>query len=141
METLELTKEQSRSISNYRRMGIDIEILNENTVKIKQARLVNGYILNQKQLVERAKEVFPSFKVIPVPYSLDTGCITTDWIADKMNEFGIKRSDLLKQLAIDESSLSLFLSGERKMNKSQRAAFFFYFLVYELNRDFREQKS
>lgn len=141
METLELTKDQSRSISNYRRMGIDIEVLNENTVKIKQARLVNGYILNQKQLVERAKEVFPGFKAIPVPYSLDASLITTDWIADKMNEFGIKRSDIVKQLAIDESSLSLFLSGERKMNKSQRAAFFFYFLVYELNRDFREQKS
>lgn len=140
METLQITKDQSRSISNYRRMGIDIDLLDDDTVKITQSRLKNGYILNQKELVTRAKEVFPDAKIIPVVFSLDVDSITVDWIENKMEEFGIKRNDLIKQLAIDKSSLSLFLSGNRKMDKSQKAAFYFYFLTYELNRDFRSVK-
>lgn len=42
-------------INGYRRMGIDIEPLEDGTVKVTQARLINGYILNQKQLIERGK--------------------------------------------------------------------------------------
>ncbi len=56
-----------------------------------------------------------------------------------MKEFGIRRKDLIKQLAIDKSSLSLYLSGKRKMDKSLKAAFFYYFMNYEINRDLREE--
>lgn len=138
METISITQNQQQSIDNYRRFGLEMEVLGDDKVKIAQTRLINGYILNQKQLVTRAKEVFPDAKIIPVVYSLDVSEITLDWIDDKMREFGIKRKDLIKQMAIDESSLSLYLSGKRKIDKSQRAAFFYYFLTYELNRDFRE---
>lgn len=119
-------------------MGLNIEVLKEGKVKITQARLLNGYILNQKQLVTRAREIFPEAKIIPVAYSLNVEDITVEWIEDKMMEFGIKRNDLIKQLAIDKSSLSLYLSEKRPMDKSQKAAFFYYFLTYELNRDLRE---
>lgn len=134
------------SISSYKSKGIDIEILdvdrNTASVKITQSSLINGYILNQKQLVERCKEAFAptglKTKIIPVVYSLDVEDITIGWIENKMNEFGIKRNDLIKQLAIDKSSLSLILSGDRELSKPMRATFFYYFLTYELNRDFRE---
>ncbi|MDM8174809.1 hypothetical protein QT327_10650 [Olivibacter sp. 47] len=138
MTTLELTKEQARSISNYKRMGIEIEVLDEKTVKITQSRLLNGFILNQKQLVERAKEIFPEHNIVPVVHSIDVDLIDLGWIEGRMKEFGIKRNDLIKQLAIDKSTLSSMFSGDRGLTKSQRAAFFFYFLTYELNRDFRE---
>ncbi|QEL01600.1 hypothetical protein FKG96_12540 [Olivibacter sp. LS-1] len=138
MTTLELTKEQARSISNYKRMGIEIEVLDEKTVKITQSRLLNGFILNQKQLVERAKEIFPERNIVPVVHSIDVDLIDLEWIEGRMKEFGIKRNDLIKQLAIDKSTLSSMFSGDRGLTKSQRAAFFFYFLTYELNRDFRE---
>lgn len=139
MVAIELTIDQKRSIDNYKRMGIDIDVLDDGKVKITQSRLLNGFILNQKQLHDRAREIFPNAKIIPVVFSLDASSITIKWIEDKMKEFDIKRKDLIKQLAIDESSLSLYLSGKRRMDKSQRAAFFFYFLTYELNRDFREE--
>jgi len=152
METLitNITKGKtavSKSISNYARMGIDIEILgienNKAKVKISQNRLINGYILNQKELVERVKEAFEptglKTVVIPSVYSLDVNTIDVDWIKEKMNEFGIKRTDIIKQMAIDKSTLSLYLSGERELYKSVKAAFYFYFLTYELNRGFREQ--
>lgn len=119
-------------------MGIDIELIDDETVKITQSRLLNGFILNQKQLVERAKEVFPGYKVVPIVHSIEVNEITVEWIEERMKEFGIKRNDLIKQLAIDKSTLSSMFSGDRGLTKSQRAAFFFYFLTYELNRDFRE---
>lgn len=125
-------------INGYRRMGIDIEPLEDGAVKVTQSRLINGYILNQKQLIERGKEVYPEAKIIPVVYSLNVDDITVEWIENKMKEFGIKRNDLIKQLAIDSSSLSLIMSGKRELSKPMRATFFYYFLTYELNRDFRE---
>ena len=136
---LELTTQQKRSISNYRRMGIDIYLTDSNTVQITQSKLFNGYLLNQKQLIDRAKEIFPDQKVKPSVYSVDVTNIDIDWVRKKMDEFGIKRKDIIKQLAIDKSTLSSMFSGDRGLTKSQRAAFFFYFLTYELNYEFRHQ--
>lgn len=127
-----------QSIMGYNRLGINIEPLEDGTVKVTQSRLINGYILNQKQLIERGKEIYPDAKIIPVVYSLNVDDITIAWIEAKMLEFGIKRNDLIKQLAIDRSSLSLIMSGKRELSKPMRATFFYYFLTYELNRDFRE---
>lgn len=126
------------SITNYKKAGISIELLDDSTVKVSQTRLINGYILNQKQLIDRGKDVYPDKKIIPVVFSLNVEDITVEWIETKMEEFGIKRNDLIKQLAIDRSSLSLILSGKRELSKPMRATFFYYFLTYELNRDFRE---
>lgn len=126
------------SITNYKRAGISLEVLDDDTVKVSQTKLINGYILNQKQLIERGKDVYPNKKIIPVVFSLNVEDITLEWIESKMNEFGIKRNDLIKQLAIDRSSLSLIMSGKRELSKPMRATFFYYFLTYELNRDFRE---
>lgn len=138
--TPELRTKIKLSISNYRRAGIDIEIIDEDTVKITQARLLNGYILSNKQLYDRAKEVFAgcNVKIIPVVYSFNTDDITPNWINDKMKEFGIHRNDLIKQLAIDKARLSLYLSGDRGLTQTAKAAFYYYFLTYELNRDLRE---
>lgn len=127
--------------------GIAVDVLSVEedviTIRVEQKKLVNNYVLNQWELVSRAGQLFEKlqgyrFHFKPVVFSLDVSEITLDWIANKMKEFKIKRKDLIKQLAIDESSLSLYLSGKRKMDKSQRAAFFYYFMTYELNRDFRE---
>jgi hypothetical protein len=137
------------SISSYAAAGIDIEIINisNNTAEviIKQSRLINGYILNQKQLVERCKDAFEptglKTLVKASVFSLDVEDITVEWINSKMNEFGIKRNDLVKQLAFDKSYISrLFGEGNSKiqLTKQVKAAFFYYFLTYELNRDFRE---
>jgi hypothetical protein len=141
-----------RSVSSYKASGIDIEITditnNIATVIIKQEKLVNGFILNQKQLVERCKDAFKPTGldtiVVPVVFSLQVEEITKEWIESKMKEFGIKRNDLIKQLAIDKSYMSrLFSEGKHhvELSKPMKATFFYYFLTYELNRDFREQLS
>jgi len=138
--TTDVSPAVKNSIKNYRMAGIDIEILGEVTVKITQARLLNGYILSNKQLYERAREVFPekNIKIIPVVYSLNVDDIDMSWVKNKMEEFGIHRNDLIGQLAIDKSTLSLYFSGQRGLTQTAKAAFFYYFLTYELNRDLRE---
>ncbi|QDO95745.1 hypothetical protein FNB79_15275 [Formosa sediminum] len=132
-------------MGKHKATGIQIELLeldgNTARVKICQKSIFNGYILNQKQLVDIVKSVFEpttlQTKVIPVVYSLQVNHIDLDWITSKMQEFGIKRKDLIKQLAIDKSSLSLILSGKRELSKPIRATFFYYFLTYEINKEFR----
>lgn len=134
----------ARSIANYKKVGIDIEVLeNKNgipVVLVKQTRLINGYILNQKQLAERAKKVFAPQKihVKASVFSLDTSVVTIDWINDQMKTHGIRRNDLIKQLAIDKSSLSKLLNGSVELSKRTKATFYYYFLSYQLNTLFRE---
>ncbi|ODS87341.1 MAG: hypothetical protein ABS44_11930 [Chryseobacterium sp. SCN 40-13] len=79
----------------------------------------------------------------PNVFSLDVSQITVEWINEKMNEFGIKRNDLVKQLALDKSYISRLFSDENnqfKINLTNqvKSMFYYYFLTYELNRDFRE---
>lgn len=146
-------KDLQGSIVNYRKAGIEVEVIDgsiesgEITVKISQRKLINGYILNQHQLINRVSELFKgvpiekpflSIKVIPVVYSLDVDTITIPWIESKMEEFGLSRKDLIKQLAIDKVSLSKIFSGITGLSKPMRALFYYYFLTYEINRDIRE---
>jgi len=56
-----------------------------------------------------------------------------NWVESQMTELGISRSDLVQDLMIDKSSLSLFLSNKRKMNKSVKAALFYYFAYKKLS--------
>lgn len=140
-------KRINNSISTYAAAGLNVEVIDFDgltaSIIISQSSLINGYILNNKELHDRAKEIFSGidrikFKIIPSVFSLNVDNITIPWIENKMEEFGINRKDLVKQLAIDKSSLSLILSGNRELSKPMRATFFYYFLTYELNRDFRE---
>jgi len=140
----EVTDRQELSIINYRRMGIDIEVLEDNFIKITHARFKNRILLNQKELYERARKIFPDkkYKIIAVVHCLRPSEITKEWIVSQMDELGIKRNDLIKQLGIDKAYLSLLLSdkpNKRSINlsRSMKATFFYYFLSYRLSQDFR----
>jgi len=141
-----LTERQKLSILNYRRYGgIDIELLEGGIVRIAQNRLNSGILLNQKELHERAREVFPDkrYRIKPVVYSLRLDEVDEDWIRARMEEYGIKRNDLIKQLGMDKSYLSLLLaepSNKRKigLTRATKATFFYYFKTYELGRDLLE---
>ena len=74
MQTINITKDQQTSIQNYKKVGIEFDF-DDDIVKIYQKKLVNGYILNQKELHERAKEVFPDAKIQPIVFSLDVSSI------------------------------------------------------------------
>lgn len=130
-----------KSIGKYKAVGIHIEVNEEEKiVKITQKEVVNGYILNNKQLHDRARALFDKeYKIIPVVFSLDLSEVNSEWIKERMAEFDIKTKDIISQTGLDKSSLSLFLSGKVKMNKLVRACFYYYFLTFQINRDLREQ--
>ena len=134
---MELTDFQKIAVRNLKMVEIDIDFLDDQHLRITQKKLYNGFILTKNELVDRAKKIFPTHIIKPVRYSLDVSTIDVVYIKSKIKEIGLNVNDLAAQTAIDKSSLSLFLSGERKMNKSVKALFFYYFLTYELNKDFR----
>lgn len=131
--------------------GINITILDADaqakTIKfrVEQTRLINNWILSQHQLVTRVKELFD--EVLPSEVRKHYAALTykpnldetdVDWIKSRMGKFGITNADIIKHLNIDKSTLSLFFSGERGLTKSQKTAFLYYFMVFEINQDIRQ---
>ncbi len=136
--------EIKRSIAAYKKAGIELEFPDHDTVIVAQKRLVNGYILTNKQLYSRANTVLKghgTFKIKPVVYSLDVDDISIEWVEDKMKEFGIHRGDLVRQMALDKEQLSKYFSKKLPLPVVIKAAFFYYFLSFELNRDLRADQD
>ena len=95
--------------------------------------------------MERVRKVFAptglKVNVYPEVWALDIAQITLEWIEEQRKEFGLKRKNIMQQLNIDKSSLSLLLSGKTQLSIRTKACFYYYFLCYALNRDFRSQTS
>ena len=134
-----LDESQRESIQNYLKSGIEISVTDDDTVIIRQVRLINGYILSNRELHQRARAIFPEERIKPVVYSLDISTITIDWIANKMRVLGLNKKDLIKQLAIKKEDLNLYFSEKKQIDNTLKAAFYYYFLTYELNKELRSK--
>lgn len=139
----ELTAEQKRSISNLARLGVDVKIVDGDTVLIQQNRLINKRMLTQEQLHSRGRAIFPlPYKIKPTVYAVDFSGITVEYVKEKMELYGIKRNDLIKQVGVNKSYLSLIFAeegNERKisLSRAMKAALYYYFVSYELNEDIK----
>lgn len=118
-------------------LGLDYKYDELGRIIVTQIELKNGWILNQSQLIERAKKIFPDEKIVPNVFSLDTNIINLDWIENKMIDYGIKQKDIVKHLAIGKSELSKIMNGTTGLSNRTKASFYFYFLTFELNKSFR----
>lgn len=128
--------------------GIKVDILefgdNKLRVRVEQAELKNNFMLSQSQLVGRAGALFApldnKYRIhyVALTYSPDLASFDHVWVNERMAEFKISRNDLVKQMGIDKATLSELLNGNRSLTKFQKAAFFYYFMTYELNKDVRE---
>lgn len=111
------------------------------TLSVEQFAKKGLVMLTQKQLHERAKELFDSFEYHQKPviryhcitYNPDMSVVTPMYIVNKMKDIGLKQADVSKQLNIDKSTISLFLSGEKPLTKIHKSLFYFYFEYYENN--------
>jgi len=133
-----LTENQRSSIQNYKRLGIDIDVIDENTIKITQAKLINGILLNQKELHQRAREIFPEKNIIPVVFTLDLKSITKKWILSELEKYGIHKNDLIKQLAFTKEQVQKLFSETTQLDNTTKTIFFYYLLSYQQNRNIRE---
>lgn len=135
-----MEESQLQSIKHYNKYGVSIAKVADDTIVIRQDQLVNNFILNQKQLVEIAKTIFPECHIKPFVFSFDVDIVTMEWIESRMKTYGIKKQDLIKQLAIEQSTLNSFIDPAKaeKIPNSIKALFFYYFLSYEINQDLRD---
>jgi hypothetical protein len=53
--------------------------------------------------------------------------IDCNWVNKRLEELNISRAQLMQNLLLDKSSLSIILNGHRRMTKSLKGAFFYYF--------------
>lgn len=144
------TKEEIRLLADKltATTGIVTGVLSfENNIirlRIEQKVLKNGFILNQTQLVARGVTVLAplenKYKIhfVPLTYRPDFKSIDHNWIIIRMNEFNLRAKDISKQLAITKSDFSLILTGKNILTDFQKSAFYYYFLQFDIKRNFRE---
>ncbi len=152
LELLNIEAETAAAISTSRDkllafLGIKVDILEvvgtTLRVRVEQAELKNNWLLNQRELTKRAATVFSpisgKYKLhyVALTYAPNFENIEAAWIKNKMAEFGLSRNDVIKQMEIDKSTLSEMLSGNKPLTKFHKAAFYYYILTYEINRDIR----
>ena len=124
----------------YKTMGIDMELLPDGKVKVEQVTDTNGILLNQYDLRQRGKQVFPNRHIVPKVFFLDTDVVTPLWIQSKMAEVGIYQRDLSRQIGMDETVVSKLINGKRPMTRAVQALFYYYFTLYEVTRDTRQKE-
>jgi len=134
-----------QSIQNYQRFArVYISLLDQSdtrlTVRIEQKELVNEKLLTQKELIERAKNVFSELpegiqlNVRPLTYK---GALNDDYTLEKvraeLKSRKIKNVDLVRYLNMDKHQLSKMLNGD-SLTKSQRAMFYYFFMWMDASR-------
>lgn len=132
----------------YTGISINITEVKDSNVKVsvEQISMRSGWILNRKELVERADDVLKSIKdQFKIKYNVllyksDFSEITKPWIKSKMKKFGLNQSDVCANLGLDKGTLSDILSPKsvRTLTRFQKSTFYFYFTNFELNKNFRE---
>lgn len=136
----EMTMRETQLTNLYKTMGIDMELLPDGKVKVEQVTDTNGILLNQYDLRQRGKQVFPNRHIVPKVFFLDTDVVTPLWIQSKMAEVGIYQRDLSRQIGMDETVVSKLINGKRPMTRAVQALFYYYFTLYEVTRDTRQEE-
>lgn len=136
----EMTMRETQLTNLYKTMGIDMELLPDGKVKVEQVTDTNGILLNQYDLRQRGKQVFPNRHIVPKVFFLDTDVVTPVWIKSKMDEVGIYQRDLSRQIGMDETVVSKLINGKRPMTRAVQALFYYYFTLYEVTRDTRQEE-
>ena len=145
MEKKTRTEDERFQIRKGLGMFIGVEVTppdEDNVVHVTQSRITSGVFLTQKDLHNSARSVYPEkeYKIRPHVHWTDLDAVTPDWIEEQMREYGLKRKDLMRQLALDPSSISQYLSGKRGMTKPVRAMFYYYFNTYRLSKAMRSRE-
>ena len=148
LELLPISEEKKKRLKTFARMyrqnaRIFFEVVsfeeNRIVVRVEQKELMNGRLLNKKELIERTREMFKGeipdeWKLIvsPVDYNLqDIESVSASWITRRMNDLGIKAKHICKSTGIDKSTISSILTGEKELTKWHKAAFYYFFKYQE----------
>lgn len=126
----------------HRAVGVFVEEQEGERVEVSQRWLHNGLLYNQEELTERARSLYPdkSTKIIANTFAIPLEEVTAQWIREQMDLNGLKPIDLVRNLGIGRSEVSLFLNAKQKMSRAMRSMFFYYFLSLEHKRTRIEER-
>ncbi len=128
-------------MENLQKLGITFKEVDTDIVVIKQTYPIGGNILSGKQLHTIARKYYPKHKIKPVTFQLNAPTITLEWVLEEMELLSISRKDIMNQLDVDKTTISLALSGKRPIPKMLAIALYYYFLSIRLNRTLRADIS
>ncbi len=121
---MKLSDNQVMKISSLLRSGITFSFPDEETIVIKQEKIVNCKIFSNKQLYSLAREIFPEHKIVPAVFSLNLESITIEWVSKQMRLYGINAKDLQRQLGFEKEVINDFI---KTIRKSSSVLLFYYF--------------
>lgn len=130
-----------RTDANYRRhqsVGVDIlDVTGQTvTVRVSQFKNIAVQVFEQKELIEKAKEVlshipsnlFAIYHFRPVTFKGEgPEMVDADWVKRRMKETGTTQAQIVSDLKSDKHVISKLLSGNYGFTTAWKAAFFYYF--------------
>lgn len=121
--------------SYIRRCGIEIQEPEGDTIRVIQTEIPKGRIYTQKELYKLARDLYPSkqYKIKVLTFPLDSSLVTSEWVREQMELYGIKPKDLSQQLGFTQAAISELINGKRPLSSPVRASLFYYFLVHRIN--------
>ncbi len=104
------------------------------TVRIEQFKKYTDKVFTDKELVEKAKEVFSHLpESFTVHYRALTWkgegieAISADWVRNQMKKYDLKQTDIVEAFGLDKAVLSKLLNNRYEFTRWHKVAFWYYF--------------
>lgn len=72
---------------------------------------------------------------MPITFPLQVAEVTPEWIREQMELYHVRTKDLINQLALGSSGVSIAINGTRPIAPSTKALFYYYFATKRLGAD------
>ena len=125
----------------YSNITFDVKKCDETEIiiQVSQLKHLSENYADTAKLIEVTESVFSpvlygrKLRVGAKPYvEAPADVVTITWIKEQMSKQTVKAVDLEKQLGIDKSTISQYLSGKRELSRGVKSMFFYFFAYNEL---------
>lgn len=149
-EAKERLNEFAKQYKMFAHIIVEVVTFKDNrlVVRTEQKDLDAGKQLSSKELHKRVKDMFAG--EIPEEWTLlisavdfdrrDIEGVDKEYIRKRMNELRLKARNIETYTGIDKATLSVILSGEKKLTKWQKVAFYYFFKYREVS-EFSNRKE
>jgi len=104
------------------------------TVSVAQGKHMSENYADEKTLVLRTRELFEKFFPGKKIYTQDfpyrpnpVNQINSSWVKKRMDELGIRVTDIVNDTGVDKTNISAWANGTRPMSQPVKAMFYHYF--------------
>lgn len=128
----------------YSNITFDVKLCDDKEIIVQTSQLkhLSENYADTAKLIEVTESVFSpvlygrKLRVGAKPYvEAPADVVTITWIKEQMSKQTVKAVDLEKQLGIDKSTISQYLSGKRELSRGVKSMFFYFFAYNQLLND------